>query len=486
MRQTILIAVLVTLSAGIASAQRANSGPPVGQPATGNDSVQRPNSARRVPQPTTGIASVQRPNSARQIRQPATGIASAQRPNSASQVRRPAAGISSAQRTDSGRQARGARRTGIACKSAKLPSARLICTDADLTALVSVLAIAVADAKNAASSPEEQKSLATEQQAWSRDRDRKCGLIAGVNHEKFQAEKKCMIDLIEARIADLQDKPDLDSTSSLPQAGHVVVITPLAQARVVGETGAAAMLVPSNLDLHFSATADAVSGTIKCSVLASQAKLEALNSTPLEGSRVVTIAIDDEVHSYRLFEDNAWSPVLNSVRTAAFAACANASNPGQQTKAASESVSATPGAVVAYSSHGLFVAYSVGKDAPWILQTNLPQARKEVKADLGIESWITPSQLLRNPYFYKDVVVGMVVQFRGMVSGNEAIFDRSGAQVFVSAVPSNLFQNGELVVLAGRVLGNKGLVSPNGSEKLLPLLDYVATFKCAGLSCEGL
>jgi hypothetical protein len=362
----------------------------------------------------------------------------------------------------------------------------LICADADLTALVSVLAIAVTDAKNAASSPEEKKSLASEQQAWARDRDRKCDLIAkgDPSRDKLQATKKCMIDMIEARIADLQDKSEPDTTSGLPQTEHAVVVTPLVQARVGGETGGATP-ESSIRDLHFSATADAVSGTIKCSVLASQAKFESLHSTPLEGSRVVTIAIDDEAHSYRLFEDDAWSPVLNSVRTAAFAACANASNSGQLPKAASEPVSPTPGAVVAYSPHGLFVAYSVGKDAPWILQANLPQARKKVKADLGIESWITPSQLLRNPYFYKDVLVGMIVQFDRMVSENEAVFDRSGAQVFVSAVPGNLFQNGELVVLAGRVLGNKGLVSPNGSEKLLPALDYVATFKCAGLSCEG-
>jgi uncharacterized protein YecT (DUF1311 family) len=395
------------------------------------------------------------------------------------------AGIGCAQRAESGPQPRQPRRTGIACKSAKIPSARMICADADLTALLSILTLAVTDAKNAAPSPEEQRILASEQQAWTQDRDRKCALITkdDPSRGKFQAAKKCMIDMIEARIADLQDRPDPNSTSSLPQAGHVVVVTPLVQGRGIGETSGGTLESPIQ-DLHFSATADAVSGTIKCSVLASQAKLESLNSTPLEGSRVVTIAIDDEAHSYRLFEDDAWSPVLNSVRTAAFAACANASNPGQQTKAASESVSTTPAAVVAYSPQGLFVAYSVGKDAPWILKANLPQARKNVKADLGIQSWITPSQLIRNPYFYKDVVVGMVVQFRQMVSGNEAIFDRSGAQVFVSAVPGNLFQNGELVVLAGRVLGNKGLVSPNGSEKLLPALDYVATFKCAGLSCE--
>ncbi len=396
------------------------------------------------------------------------------------------AGVASAQRADSGPQVRQPRRPSAACKSAKMPSARLICADADLTALVSVLALAITDAKEAASSPEEKKSLASEQQAWARDRDRKCDLIAmeNLSRDKFQAAKKCMSDMIEARIADLQDRPDPDSTSSLPQAGPAIVVTPLVQAPALGESGQR-MHESSVQDLHFSATAEAVSGTIRCSVLPSQQGLESLNSTPLAASRVVTIAVDDEVHSYRLFEDDAWRPVLNSTRAAAFAACANATK-SSQLNAGNEPASAIPEGVVAYSPRGLFVAYSLGKDTPWILKSNLPQARKKVKADLGIESWITPSQLIRNPYFYKDVVVGMVVQFRRMVSGNEAIFDRSGTKVFVSAVPADLFQNGELVVLAGRVLGNKGLVSPNGSEELLPALNYVATFKCGESSCEGL
>ena len=135
-----------------------------------------------------------------------------------------------------------------------------------------------------------------------------------------------------------------------------------------------------------------------------------------------------------------------------------------------------------YSPQGLFMAYSTGQNTPWTLQTNLPKARRAVKTDLGIETWVKPSQLTRNPYFFKDSLVGMVIQFDHMLSGNEAVFTRSGAQIFVSGVPPTLFQSKEQVVLAGRVTGNKGVISPSGSETLLPALDYVGAYKC-GNTC---
>jgi hypothetical protein len=137
-----------------------------------------------------------------------------------------------------------------------------------------------------------------------------------------------------------------------------------------------------------------------------------------------------------------------------------------------------------YSPRGLFLAYSIGQDTPWSLQTNLPKARKEVKTDLGIQTWVDPSQLTRNPYFFKGSLVGMMIQFDRMLSQNEAVFTRSGAEIFVSGVPPSLFQTKEMVVLAGRVVGNKGVISPLGSEALLPALDYVGAFKC-GSACEN-
>jgi hypothetical protein len=111
-------------------------------------------------------------------------------------------------------------------------------------------------------------------------------------------------------------------------------------------------------------------------------------------------------------------------------------------------------------------------------------ARKKVKSDLGIQTWLEPSQLTRNPYFFKGSVVGMIIQFDHMISQDEAVFTRPGAQIFVSGVSSTLFQDKEMVVLAGRVIGNKGVISPSGSEALLPALDYVGAYKCDNV-CDG-
>ena len=92
---------------------------------------------------------------------------------------------------------------------------------------------------------------------------------------------------------------------------------------------------------------------------------------------------------------------------------------------------------------------------------------------------------MRNPYFYKGTVVGLVMQFDRMLSKNEAVFVRNSDEVFVSGVPPMLFQDKEQTVLAGRVTGNKGLIDPSGNESLVPALDYVAAVKC-GSACQRL
>ncbi len=130
------------------------------------------------------------------------------------------------------------------------------------------------------------------------------------------------------------------------------------------------------------------------------------------------------------------------------------------------------------------MAYGVGLATAWTLRTNQPKARKTVKADLGIQTWIDPSQLARNPYFFKGSVVGMIVQFDQMLSEDNAVFERSGAKIFVTGVSPMHFENRELVVLAGRVMGNKGLVSPMGSEVLLPEVSYLGAYKCNN-ACGG-
>jgi hypothetical protein len=185
-----------------------------------------------------------------------------------------------------------------------------------------------------------------------------------------------------------------------------------------------------------------------------------------------------------MYESDTWTPFLDDLRNAAHTSCASAAKSGRLRNAANEPVTELNDVFEVYSPRGLFMAYGTGQDNPWTLQSNLPKARKVVKSDLGIQDWIYPSQLTRNPYFFKDSVVGMVVQFDHMLSENEAVFERSGAEIFVSGVSPKFFQDKELIVLAGRVTGNKGLISPMGSEVLLPALDYIGSYKC-GDQCSG-
>ena len=72
-----------------------------------------------------------------------------------------------------------------------------------------------------------------------------------------------------------------------------------------------------------------------------------------------------------------------------------------------------------------------------------------------------------------------------MLSQDDAVFTRNGDDIFVAGIPANQFKPGELIVLAGRVKGNKGVIESSGDEALMPALEYVSTAKCDNI-CEAL
>jgi len=182
-----------------------------------------------------------------------------------------------------------------------------------------------------------------------------------------------------------------------------------------------------------------------------------------------------------MFASDAWTPFLNDLRSSLHFACAS-------TFQGSGLKSATDGSYesyAAFSSQGLFAAYSANINSSWTVQTNLPKARKKLESDLGIQKWIEPGELARNPYFYKGQVVGMVIEFDRKISEDEAVFAQSEAQVFVSGTPHNMFANQQMVLLVGRVVGNKGVIDPSGNEELMPALDYLGASNCEK-ACAGL
>jgi uncharacterized protein YecT (DUF1311 family) len=379
-------------------------------------------------------------------------------------------------------------RSRIPCNAAGTAAGRLICSDADLAGVNSILSLALQDSEKAAS-PEDRKLLLKEQLTWKQERNEKCSLT-GKDHaplDELQLAKQCLEDAIEDRISELQDGDQTGATnSSAPVPNSLnVIITPVAQSSVsVGPGGSQFSEFPSFQELHFSAPANGVGGLIDCNAIPAQDVGSALVNTPYDKKFVVKIAIDDDDNSYRMFESDGWTSFLNDLRDIVHTSCASAIKSGRLRNATNEQITELNDVFEVSSSQGLFVAYSVGQNSPWVLQINLPKARKVVKSDLGIQTWIRPSQLTKNPYFFKGSVVGMVIQFDHMLSANQAIFQQSGDEIFVSGVAPNLFQSKDLVVLAGRVSGNKGLISSTGSEALLPALEYVGTYKC-GDRCEG-
>lgn len=412
-------------------------------------------------------------------------------------------------------------RGGI-CATARTAAARLICADPELSARDAKLAAAYRQKKN--HSPlAEQSALLKEQLLWMRQRDQKCGLVGkdAAPLAELREAKPCVESELDARLAELQNPPPLNTVTSNPvlppsaaatpgvalneptstanapapvpnptavstnsvnslPTNQDIIIAPLVQQTAIA---AGAGQAASSLDkFRFSASASHISGTADCGTPSSHAANGAANASLSVGLMpTVKIELADDANSYQLFENDSWRVVLDEVREAVHSACLkalSASNNGSQTTTDLDHV------YEVNSSAGLFVAHGTGLTGPWSVTTNVPQTRKKLQSDLGIEKWIKPSQLARNPYFFKDEVVGMVVQLDHKISDTQAVFVRSSAQIFVAGVPKN-FTSRDMMVLAGRVVGNKGVVDQSGSEQLMPAVDYIGTADCTQ-ACEAL
>ena len=372
------------------------------------------------------------------------------------------------------------------CKAGRSTAGRLICVDPDLKALESILGIAYRDAKTTAP-PEAQQSLLQEQLAWIRERDKKCGL-AGPDYKLIpnpSPAKQCLADAIEARIDALQDNSQTSSILASTPAPPTITMTPLVQSSGLNLAGGSGNELPSFQEFHFSDPTDGVDGTVNCSSPLSRLESEPLVALHVRGNSIVKITIADDASSYRLFENDSWGPFLDNLRNTAHSGCTTALKTGRLRNASNQRIDELNDVFEADSPQGFFLAYSTTLNSPWVVQTNLPKARKQLTADLGVETWVEPAQLMKNPYFFKGSLVGMVIQFDHMLSTNEAVFTRAGSEIYVYGVPASLFRGKELVVLAGRVMGNKGVISESGSEDLLPALTYAGAHACDS-ACAGL
>jgi uncharacterized protein YecT (DUF1311 family) len=411
------------------------------------------------------------------------------------------------------------------CSAATTAAARLICAEPDLSARDAKLATAFRQLKSK-SSPAAQQALLNERLIWVRERDQRCGLAGkdGASLDELRKAKGCMLDALNARLAELQKIIPVNSSSatkgmessspnpetsksgaarSIASSDLSVPTGPDVTSAIPGGAGAPAgaqnppapnqdvILTPltttsstephpSRARFNFSISASGLSGTVDCLDQASATDASSAAASNIPSRILVRIVLNDDPGTASIFEGDAWRAQLDRLRQAIHGSCSAASD---RSTTASERSNGANEIYKVNSTRGLFVARSGGSGA-WIVEKNLPQTRKKVQADLGVQKWLKPSVLTRNPYFFKDIVAGMVVHLDHKISDHEAVFTQAGAQIFVSGVPRDLADS-EALVLSARVVGNKGVVDPSGSERLIPALDYLNSVACANV-CEAL
>jgi uncharacterized protein YecT (DUF1311 family) len=396
------------------------------------------------------------------------------------------------------------------CAKAKSASARLICSDADLSKADGALR---AKFKSAIASRDEaaKKQLVGEQLVWLRERNKRCGVgpdKTSISVDQLVGAKPCMMQAIAERIA-LLSSSGLAATTNmqtgaqrcteefnvkkrngdLPPGAELKGFLDWCMKQSPGESIAASSNVgsapahpPIRAERNFAETYQQAPN-IQC--------FDSMNPPMID----MVVYIKDGFAN--LFsDDNEVRNILTYLGNVGRTVCKKSVGPFNMGVD-----------IISLSSH--FLARS-NDGNNWSIQSNgiaeqsrnlaaqrrfneaqerqqqirqqqIASAKVKVQADLGIQTWVNTNQLSSNPFLYKGTIVGTLASFDHMISESEAIFT-GGNGIYVSHVPSALFQGNEYVVLAGRVTGNKAVKTPLGGEVMVPALDYIGVYKCG---CEG-
>ena len=110
---------------------------------------------------------------------------------------------------------------------------------------------------------------------------------------------------------------------------------------------------------------------------------------------------------------------------------------------------------------------------------HLDSLRNQFAKKYGVQGFVDVNQLATNPFNFEGKIVGVVVSFREMVTATTGVLGQgvSGPQILVSRIPRGTFKGGEMLVLAGRVLGKAPVKTPLG-EVSLPHLSFVGMQLC--------
>lgn len=103
----------------------------------------------------------------------------------------------------------------------------------------------------------------------------------------------------------------------------------------------------------------------------------------------------------------------------------------------------------------------------------------------GVRHSLTLEQLAANPFVFQGQVVAVSAVFEQMISPTEAFFSASGTPLVVSSLPSGRFtQARSIVMLAGKVLGNREIKLPLLGATLAPHIAYVGSAFCQQQRCS--
>jgi len=104
-----------------------------------------------------------------------------------------------------------------------------------------------------------------------------------------------------------------------------------------------------------------------------------------------------------------------------------------------------------------------------------------------VKEWPSINELSANPFVYEGKVIGIEAQFSTMRSATEGIFGASGGVFVVSNIPKGKFrQDGQVVVLAGRVLGKASVNLPRLGTMEVPHLEFVGVHVCSDDKCTDI
>lgn len=105
----------------------------------------------------------------------------------------------------------------------------------------------------------------------------------------------------------------------------------------------------------------------------------------------------------------------------------------------------------------------------------------------SVKEWPSIEELSANPFVYEGETVAMTASFSTMQTATQGIFEKNGEPFVVSDIPKGMFRvGGQVVVLAGKVLGNIEVKLPVLGLIQVPHLKFVGIHFCQDKKCSDI